>query len=348
MNGIMFGVMAVGVVILIVGFAMSRREAAPTVVEERMERYAEAGQAIATAEPSRPRERSSPLGERLNQLVQGRGFAGRIAADLAQADMKFTVGEYLALMAICAAGGVLLGIIGTALPDCLSSRIGPIGCLATRQYTDSTVAAIAGGLIGLFAPRTYVGFQRGARLQKFDNQLGDTLNLLVNSLRSGYSIMQAMEAVGKEQPPPISVEFKRIVQEMQLGLPMEQALDNLLRRIRSEDLDLVVTAINVQREVGGNLAEILDVISFTIRERVRIKGEIRVLTSQGMATGYAITGLPVGLGLLLFFVNRPYIMQFFSPENNTPVPCGWIMIVLGLILIAIGYAIIQKIVSIEV
>src|SRR3990172_13266324 len=103
---------------------------------------------------------------------------------------------------------------------------------------------------------------------------------------------------------------------------MESALEHLLDRISSEDLDLVVTAINIQREVGGNLAEILDVISFTIRERVRIKGEIRVLTSQGMATGYAITGLPIGLGGLLFFVNRPYIMELFKPDNQ---PCGWIV-----------------------
>src|SRR5258708_5558924 len=96
---------------------------------------------------------------------------------------------------------------------------------------------------------------------------------------AGYSIMQAMEAVSKEMPPPINDEFRRVIQEMQIGIPMETALANLLRRIPSDDLDFVVTAINVQREVGGNLSEILDTISFTIRERVKGNGEIRVLTS---------------------------------------------------------------------
>ena len=118
-------------------------------------------------------------------------------------------------------------------------------------------------------------------LRAFSDQLGDSLNLMVNGLRSGYSVLQAMEAVSREMPPPISAEFARVVQEVQIGLPLDQALGNMLRRIKSDDLDLVITAINVQREVGGNLAEILDVISFTIRERVRIKGEVRTLTAQG-------------------------------------------------------------------
>jgi tight adherence protein B len=154
-----------------------------------------------------------------------------------------------------------------------------------------------------------------------------------------------MEAVGKELPAPVSVEFRRVVQEVQLGLPMETALDHLLNRISSEDLDLVITAINIQREVGGNLAEILEVISHTIRERVRIKGEIEVLTSQGMATGYAITFMPIALMGILFIVNRPYIGQFFEAGNQ---PCGWLMLIGAAIMIIIGGVIIKKIVSIEV
>ena len=135
--------------------------------------------------------------------------------------------------------------------------------------------------------------QQAKRLVKFNDQLADMLNLMVNGLRAGYSTMQAMEAVSKELPAPICDEFRRVVQEMQLGIPMETSLDNLLRRIPSDDLDLVITAINVQREVGGNLAEILDTISYTIRERVRIKGEIRVLTSQVMYSGRLLSMLPV-------------------------------------------------------
>src|SRR5690606_25573228 len=123
------------------------------------------------------------------------------------------------------------------------------------------------------------------RIRAFESQLSDTLNLWVNALRSGSSMLQGMEAIPTELPAPTSQEFERIVQEVRLGLTLGQAMANMLRRVPSEDLDLVVTAVNIQREVGGNLTEILDNISFTIRERVRIKGEIRTLTAQGRLTG---------------------------------------------------------------
>jgi tight adherence protein B len=178
----------------------------------------------------------------------------------------------------------------------------------------------------------------------FDDELGDTINLLVNGLRTGFSVLQAMEAVARELPQPVAGEFDRVVKEVQLGLSMEQALQNMLRRVKSEDLDLVVTAINVQREVGGNLAEILDVISHTIRERVRIKGEIRVLTAQGTISGYIITGLPLALMGILYLINREYVQRLWT----TPGPCGWAMLIAGAILIVSGFLIIQKIVQIEV
>ena len=156
--------------------------------------------------------------------------------------------------------------------------------------------------------------------------------------------MQAMEAVSKELPPPICDEFHRVVQEMQVGISMEGALDNLLRRIPSEDLDFLVTAINVQREVGGNLAEIMDTISFTIRERVKIKGEIRVLTSQVRASGTLLSLVPVVLALIIWFIDPTYIMSFM---DDGPV-CGAAIAGLILFLIGLGYFIMQRIADIEV
>jgi tight adherence protein B len=164
-------------------------------------------------------------------------------------------------------------------------------------------------------------------------------------LRAGYSTMQAMEAVSKELPMPICDEFRRVVQEMQLGVPMQIALNNLLRRIPSDDLDLVITAINVQREVGGNLAEILDTISFTIRERVRIKGEIKVLTSQVTYSGQFLALMPIFVILILYGLNREYMMEFFDPKNGF---CGWLPLVLAGMLIISGYFVMQKIAQIEV
>jgi tight adherence protein B len=170
------------------------------------------------------------------------------------------------------------------------------------------------------------------------------LNLMVNGLRAGYSTMQALEAVSRELPAPISDEFRRVVQEMQIGIPMETALENLLRRIPSDDLDFVVTAINVQREVGGNLSEILDTISFTIRERVRIKGEIRVMTASVRTSGAVLSLIPVFLSIALWFVSPEYISSFFS---RGPL-CGWLAVGTIVGMIASGYFVMMKIADIEV
>jgi tight adherence protein B len=153
-----------------------------------------------------------------------------------------------------------------------------------------------------------------------------------------------LEAVSRELPSPIADEFQRVVQEMQIGIPMEAALENLLRRIPSEDLDFVVTAINVQREVGGNLSEILDTISFTIRERVKIKGEIRVLTAQVRTSGTILSLLPVVLAVLLWFIDPKYIMSFM---DDGPI-CAAAVIVVIVLLVGLGYFVMMRIADIEV
>jgi tight adherence protein B len=161
-----------------------------------------------------------------------------------------------------------------------------------------------------------------------------------------------MEAIATELPPPVSVEFERVVQEVRLGLSVAQALDNMYRRVPSEDLDLVITAVNIQREVGGNLAEVLDNISFTIRERVRIKGEIRTLTAQGRISGTIISLLPVVLGFILYLINPEYVSELWVKEAPWiwpgVIPCGYLLLGVGLIMIASGWFAIRKIVDIEV
>src|SRR5581483_328303 len=149
--------------------------------------------------------------------------------------------------------------------------------------------------------------------------------LFRSSLRSGYSVLQALEAISREAPDPGAMELRRVVQEVQLGIPMEEALAHLLGRMPSDDLDLVITAVNIQREVGGNLAEILEIIGHTIRERIKLKGEIRVLTSQGRITGYLISFLPITLAIFLDLINPDYVGRLFSDKL-----CGWPMLGLGL------------------
>jgi tight adherence protein B len=202
---------------------------------------------------------------------------------------------------------------------------------------------LLGIVIGIIFPFQYLNSQKGKRLARFSQQLPDMLNLLVNGLQAGYSTMQALESVSKEMPSPISDEFRRVVQEMQLGIPMERALANLLRRIPSEDLDFIVTAINVQREVGGPLADILDTIAFTIRERIKIKGEIRVMVSQVSMSGKILAFVPFVVFALLWFINQEYMSEFF---NN--LVCGGAALGTGFILIMAGYFAMMKIADIEV
>ena len=211
---------------------------------------------------------------------------------------------------------------------------------------------MVGFVFGLRIPRMYINYAANRRMNTFNGQLGDTLNLWVNALRSGYSVLQAMESIATELPPPVSKEFERVVQEVRLGLGLEQAMANMYRRVPSDDLDLVITAVNIQREVGGNLAEVLDTISFTIRERVRIKGEIKTLTAQGHISGWIISLLPVGLGMILYAMNPGYVSQLWIKEKPwifEPVfPCGWVVLGAGALLIVIGALAISKIVDIEV
>ena len=310
-----------GLLLLVVGLAMTLL-GERSVVEERLGRYAE-GQVVSTSNAGVKKERGSIIADYLNRAGEGSDLFENLSRDLARADLKLRPAEFIAAIVISM---FAFGVIGFIL-------------------SGSLIFSAVGSLLGAFVPRAYVKRQEKGRLKKFDNQLSDMLNLMVNGLRAGFSTLQAMEAISRELPAPINDEFHRVVQEMQLGIPMEDALDHLLRRINSEDLDLVITAINVQREVGGNLAEILDSISFTIRERVRIKGEIQALTAQGRATAWVISAMPVILTALLFLINREYIMQFFNPETRS---CGIPLMILAGIMIVTGFIATQKIVDIDI
>jgi tight adherence protein B len=310
---IVVGGVAVGLVILVAGFVLSRRDQA--LIEERLgladERAAQADGVVV---------RKTPVGDALNRALTQRGVGADLATQLARADIKVTVGEFMAatVILVVAAGGI-----------------------AYFLRRDIVVTALA-CLAGFFGPRIYINMARGRRLRAFSDQLGDTIQLMVNGIRAGYSILQAMEAVSQEMGPPISDEFARVVQEVQLGLTLEHAMNNMLRRVPSDDLDMMITAVNVQREVGGNLAEVLDSIAFTIRERIRIKGELRAMTGQSRMSGYMVGMVPVGLAVFLYLFNRAYVMQLTSHI------CGYVMVGCSVIGIAAGFAVMNKVMQIDV
>ncbi len=204
------------------------------------------------------------------------------------------------------------------------------------------VVGLIGAAAGVLIPFLMVGIKTAKRMKAFNGQLGDALILIANSLRTGYSFMQAADMVAQEMRPPISTEFSRTVKEMNLGITMENSLENLAKRIDSDDLDLVLTAVLIQRQVGGNLSEVLDNIAKTIRERVRIRGEIRTLTAQGRISGIIVSLLPIGLGLVIYAMNPEYIKLLFVH------PAGKLMLGVAVVGQMIGIMIIRRIVNIEV
>jgi len=195
----------------------------------------------------------------------------------------------------------------------------------------------------------WLGRRRASRQNAFNKQLPDTITLIANALRAGSSFLQAIEMVVRESTPPVTVEFGRVIREVNLGLPFDTALDNMVRRVRSDDLELMATAITIQHQVGGNLAEILDSIAFTIRERVRIKGEIRTLTAQGRMSGYLVAGMPIALMGLLFVIAPGFMTPMFeNPPGVFGVPAGMILLSFGGLFMFIGFIAIRRIVAIEV
>src|SRR4030065_2069508 len=319
---------AIALILLVIGLIFTATEE-HSLVDERLEYLDDQGVPI----PSK----KAIIGEWVGRQATRYTWGQSLTRSLARADIKMKTGEYILLtLVITMMGGLLGWLLGG------SSKLGEE---TSVQILANIPGVLIGAAVGFLAPPIYLRRQQSRRLIRFDNQLADMLNLMVNGLRAGYSIMQALESVSKELPPPISEEFRRVVQEMQLGIPMDDALENLTRRIPSKDLDLLVTAINVQREVGGNLAEILDTISHTIRERVRVKGEIRILTSQVMMSGRVLAIMPIAVIILMYFLNRQYMMRFFNPATRM---YGIPALIIGAFLILIGYFLMLKIAKIEV
>jgi tight adherence protein B len=327
------GVAAAAIFLIAIGIATSGGGSA---VSTRLERYASGKDtSAAAAGPGGIAEMisSSVALASLNRVVEQRDFGANLARDIARADLKLKPSEFLAIWAGSIVGIPFLMIVFS------------VGFPALR----SPIALLVGVFIGFFLPRMWLGRRKSGRLNAFNKQLPDTITLLANALRAGSSFLQAIELVVRESRPPVSLEFGRVIREVNLGLPFEQALENMVRRVRSDDLELMATAISIQHTVGGNLAEILDSIAYTIRERVRIKGEIKTLTAQQRLSGYVVGFLPIGLAGFLF-IAAPDFMEamFLNPPAVLGLPAGVVILIVGGFMMFLGFMLIRKIVDIEV
>ena len=318
---------ALAIIVIAVGVAMSSGSGG---VAGRLERYASPRGEGEGDEAGAP---ESAVVSGLSRVIEKQDFATRLGTDLARADLKMKPAEFLILWAITPIGFVFLAFV--------------VGIIF--EGFRNPVALVVFFLLGLYAPRFYLNRRKAGRLKAFATQLPDTITLLANSLRAGSSFLQGMELVTREARPPISEEFERVVREMQLGVALHPALNNLVRRVASEDLELMVTAIQIQSQVGGNLATVLDAIAHTIRERIRIIGEINTLTAMQRYSGYVITLLPVGLAGILFLISPTYIsVMLEKPPEMFGLPMGVVFFIVGLISMGIGYLFIRRIVDIKV
>ena len=195
--------------------------------------------------------------------------------------------------------------------------------------------------VGAFLPILFVKIKKGRRIKNFESQLGDTLIMMCNGLRSGFSFQQAMENVANDMPAPIGIEFGRVCNEIRYGATMEEALSNMVDRVKSPDLMLVVSAVLIQRTTGGNLSEILTTISQTIRDRIKIKGEISSITAQGRMSDMIIGALPICIAVVLMVINPDYMSTFFTTST------GKIMLAVSVVMEILGFFAIRKVVTIE-
>jgi tight adherence protein B len=325
------GVAAAAILVIAFGIAMS---GSGSGVSARLERYASGRQdKPANAGTLADAIQSSQALLALNKAVEQRDFGANLAREIARADLKLKVSEYLGIWA-----GATLGI--------------PLLMIVLSPFVEafrSPLIWVVGALVGFMLPRIWLGRRKNGRLNAFNKQLPDTITLIANALRAGSSFLQAIEMVVREARPPVSTEFGRVIREVNLGLPFEQALENMVRRVRSDDLELMATAISIQHTVGGNLAEILDSIAFTIRERVRIKGEIRTLTAQQRMSGYVVGFLPIGLAGFLFVAAPTFLQPMFDDRVEIlGLPAGVVILIIGGIAMFFGFMIIRRIVDIEV
>ena len=254
------------------------------------------------------------------RVAEASGFSATLDERLEQAGLPIASGEFVALTAGCGLAGAIVGAL-----------------LIQSVFFVLFVAAIAAVI-----PYFWMGRSQKKRLNAMTEQLADTLSILASSLRAGYSFLQALDTVSKEISEPSAHEFQRVVAEIRLGRPIEDALLAMADRTGSEDLKWAVIAINVQREVGGNLAEILDIVANTVRERAYIRRQVKVLTAEGRMSVAILCSLPFLLLAYLVIVNPDYASLLWTRT------AGLIMLTVGGIMMATGVLIMSRIVKIDV
>lgn len=317
------GILAIGVIVVTIAglslLSLRSALAGSDDVRHRIQTYVTLPDLMVRPERGRSRTRLTWLRLRLNAMLSG--FSSEnLTLQLARSNWRLTVPEFLVARLGLTTGSFLLGWL----------------------IFRSPLSGLALALVTYMAPGILLQRNISRRQIAFAKQLSDVLSLLAGGVRAGYSLLQAIEVVVREIKPPASEEFARVVKEVGLGVRLPEALRNLGTRMQNPDLDLVVTAIDIQYQVGGNMAVMLAAVTDTIRERARLFGEVRVITTQQRYTSYLLTGLPVFIAALMFMINPQYMSRLFEPGPLLCIPIG------AAVGIFLGHLAIQRIIRLEV
>lgn len=260
------------------------------------------------------------LSDRMTKSLGRMSFGERLEHQLTAADSNMSVGEFMMLRLAITLWTFVIGWFLSGQP----------------------VAGMLLAVFGWIGPGVWLTMKRNKRIKNFGDQLPDLLTMMTGSLRAGYGLLYAISVVEKEMPEPIASEFGRVLKETALGYTLSDALDHLVTRVQNEDLELVVTAVHIQNEVGGSLADVLDTISKTIRERIQLKGQIRAITSQQKITGTVLSLLPFFMGTVLFVISPGYMSSMLQP--------GWtlLMPISAVIMIIFGNIMMNQVTKIEI
>lgn len=311
--------------VVFVALAVYSGAAATVQVRSRLEGVL-AGTSVVEGETMIALRRAPIVAGFLRGIVSG-SWLERMERDLQRADSKLQPMDYITIRIVLAG----LGFVGPFIY--FSDRMGtPMGL----------GIGVVAGLVGFFLPQWWISNRRNGRNTKLEEQLPETLSLIANSLKAGFGLLQSLDLAADQMDHPVSTELATTIHEMNVGSSVEEALIALNERTESYDLDLVITAILVQRSVGGNLSEILETVAATMRERIRIRGEIKTLTAQQTMTGIIIGMLPVAVGSVFMIVSPEYMTVLFT-EN-----AGRIALGVAVVLESIGLIIIKRILAIEV
>ena len=313
----------VGLVFMFVNLVPAKQKV-DLAPEERVTKYTQAVSAGMHSGAVVVEEREAALESAKNaaalMLRRNKSLEARIAGRLEAAGSDLKSAEWLLLHA---------AIVVTA---------GLVGVLLTKSFILSAIFAA----FGIVLPWFYLGFKRGRRLKAFNQSLPDTLQLMAGSLQAGLSLAQSVDTIVREGREPIASEFKRVLVEARLGVSLEDALEGITERFESKDFAWVVMAIKIQRQVGGNLAELLNTVAGTIREREYMRRQVSALAAEGKLSAYVIGGLPPGFLIYLLMINRPYVMPMFNE------PMGWVMLTGAGILLSVGLFWMSRVIKVEV